>query len=267
MLNQILKLTRPLAILDLETTGLNPDLERIVQIAITKHYPDQEPIAWSTLVNPGIPIKNSGLHRVTDERVAAHPPFSHWAKHLAPKLENVDIGGQNVGFDIGFLTAEMRRAGVKMDDGRPWEFTGHIVDTLMIARLMIPHTLSNLYKRFVDPAGIPIQANGISEAHDAGNDVRYTTDVLCGQLKEFSELPRTVAELSEFCFKKKDGIDKQGKFIWIDDKPCINFGKHRGTPIQNVDKGYLIWMINTPNFPDDAVLIAGDALKGIYPTK
>lgn len=254
MLNSILKLERPLAVLDLETTGLVAERDRIVQIAVTIHYPHREPIPWSTLVNPEIKILNSGVHGITNAHVEAMPTFKMFAPALAPKILDVDIAGHDVTFDIGFIKAEMARAGVS------WPWVGHIIDTLQICRIMNPHTLSNAYKRFVDPAGF-------ENAHHASNDVKATEMVLAGQLTEFTEIPRTVKELSDFCFKKKDAIDKDGKFIWINDEPCINFGKWRGTPISKIPKGYLIWMINTPNFPDEAIIIAGNALKDIYPVR
>ena len=155
----------------------------------------------------------------------------------------------------------MRRANV------PFDWNNHIIDTLAIERMMNPHTLENIYRRRVNPEGFPKLANGNTSGHDAKNDVIYTIEVLHAQLRDFPNLPRTIPELSEFCFKRKDSIDKTGKFMWIDGKPCINFGKHRGKPLDQVDQSYLIWMINTPNFPDDAIIIAGNALKGIYPTR
>lgn len=256
MLNKILRLERPLAVLDLETTGLIPDRDRIIQIAITMHYPHRDPIAWASLVNPEMPIMNQGSHHITDADVVGKPTFKEIAPALAPKLLDADIAGHNVGnFDVGFVRAEMRRAGVD------WPWNGNIICTLAICRLKIPHTLGNAYKRFVDP-------KGFEKAHDAGNDVAATEQVLAAQLAEFQDLPRDVKALAEFCSARNpNGIDKTGKFVWIGDEPCVNFGKHRGTSLRKVDHGYLIWMINTPNFPDDAILIAGDALKGKYPTK
>ncbi len=248
MLNQILQLVRPLAVLDLETTGLNAETDRIIQVGMTMHYPDKDPIVYVSLINPECPIKNTGSHKITDEDVVDSPKFRELAA-------NADIAGHNVaGFDVGFFKAEMKRAGID------WKWDNHIIDTLNICRIMIPHTLENAYKRFVN-------VQGFGGAHDAGNDVAACQEILYAQLIEFRDMPRTVPELSEFCFKKKDGIDKTGKFIWKDGEACINFGKHRGKPLREVDRGYLTWMINTDNFPDDAILICGDALKGIYPKK
>ncbi len=231
MLNRLLRLERSLVILDLETTGLNAERDRIIQMALSIHYtnPEREPVRWATLINPGIPITNTGSHKITDFDVQAckkcgcmaenHPPsiceqFTPWphfedlAPVLAQKFANVDIGGHNVNFDIGFMRESFIRSGID------WKWNGHVVDTLMICRLMMAHTLENAYRRLVDPAGF-------KDAHDAANDVAACEQVLAAQLKEFQTLPRTIPELSEFCFSKKDAIDKEGKFTWVNGVPTV----------------------------------------------
>jgi len=256
VLNKLLRLERPLAILDLETTGLNANSDRIIQIAVTIHYPNRDAIAWMSLVNPGVPITNQGSHKITDQDVAEAPTFKTIAPALAPKMLNVDISGHNVErFDIPFLKAEMARAGVA------WDWKGKIIDTLSICRIKDAHTLENAYRRYVDP-------KGFEGGHDAGNDVAATEQLLAAQLNKHQDLPRTIEELAEFCENRNPNrIDKTGKFIWIGDQPCINFGKHKGKPMKNVEKPYFVWMINTEGFPGDAILIAGAALKGQFPVK
>jgi len=226
------------------------------------HYPNRNPIEWCTLINPGIPITNVGSHHITDMDVADAPKFEDIAGEFATKVLNVDILAYNGQFDVDFLKAECNKARVT------WDWKGRLIDPLQLYRKLVPHTLSNAYQRFVDPDGVPKREDGSSEAHDAGFDTRMAWEVLVGQLLEFKEIPRTIPELVEFAERKNpNAIDKTGKFIWNGDVPCINFGKHRGKPIKNVDQSYFVWMINSGNFPDDVVIIAGEALKGNYPTK
>lgn len=257
-LNELLRLERPLVIFDLETTGLDPNRDRIIQLAMTMHYPaPKEAIAFSTLVNPEMPIRNQGSHHITDADVKDAPKFKDLAPDIAKKVLDVDLAGHNAGnFDIKFMFAEMRRAGV------PWDWKGHMVDTLAICRIKTPHTLANAYKRFVN-------IEGFKGAHDAGNDVEACGAVLAGQLKEFSDLPRTVKELAEFCLNRPtNAVDKEGKLVWNDKgEACLTFGKWKGTPLHRVDPSYIVWAINNANFPDDVVVIFGNALKKIYPSK
>ena len=254
MLNKLLRLERPLIVLDLETTGLDADADRIVQIAITMHYPNREAIEWATLVNPEIPVLNTKNHNISDADLVGKPAFRELAPALVQRITEVDIMGYNVQFDIKFMKAEMTRAEVV------WDWKGHIIDPLHIYRFKRGHTLSNAYKTYVDP-------KGFEGAHDAQNDVRATEKVLAGQLNEHQDLPRTVKELSAFCFPHPtNALDKTGKFVWQGTEAAINFGKHRGKLLRNVDRGYLKWL-TISDFPDDVKQIAEDALNGIFPTK
>jgi len=257
MLNQILNLERPLAVLDLETTGLNPDIDRIVQIAITIHYPKKDPIAWSSLINPEIPIMNTGNHNITDAHVAEAPLFKIVAPALAPRILNVDMMGYNVkDFDIKFLRAEMKRAGVD------WPWDGYIIDPLHIYRMRQGHTLSNAYIRYVD-------SKGFQGAHNAAVDVAATEAVLIGQLAEYTDLPRTIKELSGFCFPHpENAVDSTGKFVWVGEDAGFNFGKWRGRLLKDPEvRSYLYWMANKGDFSEEVKEIAQDALDGNFPTK
>ena len=190
--------------LDLETTGFDEKRDRICQIAITIHYPTHDPIQWDTLVHPQchIPKIVTEIHGITNEAVKDKPVFSAIAPALAPKMLNVDIMGFNVEFDIKFLRAEMKRVGVS------WLWDGYVIDAYHIYRIKMPHNLNAAYKEFAD-------AGELEGAHEAGYDVTATEIVLCGQLQRWPDLPRTVKELSDFCFpRRKDAIDKDGKFVW-----------------------------------------------------
>ena len=258
MLNQVLQLTRPLALLDLETTGVNPAKDRIIQIAIEMHYPDKDPVKWVSFVNPEISFITVG-HSITPEMVKDAPRFADLAESLARSLAGADIMGHNIdSFDVKVLKAEFERAGIK------WEWDGLPLDTLHICRTLDGHTLENAYKRYVDRAGF-------QGAHDAGNDISACLQVFLGQLKTFPDLPRTVEEIYTFLNppKKKEPnwIDADGKIIWQDGVPCLSFGKWKGVALDKVQRGYFTWMIGSGSFSDEVILILGDVLKGKLPTK
>lgn len=266
-LAQYLVLERPLAVLDLETTGFDETKDRICQISVTIHYLQRDPIHWESLVNPECPIMNAKeSHGITDDRVREAPTFRMMAAALAPKLLNVDIMGYNVDFDIKFLRAEMKRAGVD------WAWKGYTVDSYIIYRKKKAHNLTNAYLEYGGENGEPLPAGTTLEgAHDAGVDVRATEIVLRGQLLRHSDLPKTVKELSQWCFPlKANAIDASGKFVWNDKgEPCIAFGKHAKNgpcPMRNVERNY--WKFITDNdFPQDCKEIASAAMMGIYPTR
>jgi DNA polymerase III subunit epsilon len=257
MLNKILQLTRPLGVLDLETTGLNPEIDRIVQIALTMHYPSKPSIAWSTLVDPGIPIMNTGNHSITDAMVAGKPKFEIIAPTLAPRMLNIDIMGYNVGgFDIPFIKAEFKRANVE------WNWNGVIIDPMHIYKLRIGHNLQNCYREYVDP-------KGFEGSHNASVDVAATEASLIGQLTRYTDLPRTVKELSSFCFPvPENALDKTGKIIWVGNEAALNFGKWRGRLLKDPEiRSYLYWIAQKGDFSEEVKEIASEALEGRFPTK
>lgn len=268
-LAEYLLLTRPLAVIDLETTGFDETKDRICQISVTIHYPSREPIHWDTYVDPQCPITNSKeSHGITDADVQDQPTFLQIAPALAPKLLHVDITGFNVDFDLKFLRAEIKRANVT------WPWNNHVVDAFKIYMKMLPHNLTNAYREFGGEHGERLpEGETLDDAHDAAVDVRATEIVLRGQLLRWPNLPRTVEALSEFCFPhRKDAIDSIGKFVWVENEPCITFGKYtrasggKPFPMRQIDRNY--WRFITDNdFPEDCKAIAQAAMMGIYPTK
>lgn len=251
-----LHLERPLAVLDVETTGTNPGQDRIVQIAITIHYPDKEPIPWCGYVNPtiSIPPEATAVHHITDEMVKEAPTFRTMAPKLAKALSGIDFAGYNVLFDLKVIYAEMKRA------GQVWEYeSAAIIDAYRIEQILHPRDLSTVYEK--------LTGEKFPDAHDAGADVAATERVLQEYLQQHS-IPRTVAELNAYCWPKSaDSVDASGKIVWRSGVACLGFGKKfNGTPLQQVDKGYLQWMIAN-DFPADTKRICEEALSGVYPTK
>lgn len=267
MLNKILTLERPLAVLDFETTGLDAEQDRVVQVCIKMHYPDRDVVEWVTLINPEMPIPPfvSTKHKIFDDDVKDKAPFKHYAADLAKKLLQADIGGYNVSFDMKFLRAEMKRAGVDF----PWD--NYILDPITIYKMKKGHTLTNCYLEYGGENGEPLPADtSVDDAHDAGFDVYMTEVALRGQLLRHDNLPRTVKELSAFCFPKaENAVDSTGKFIWVNDKICVSFGKYKGKTLEEAvtsNRGYFKWFVGA-DFPEDAKIIVNGALDGIFPTK
>ncbi|MBP6358588.1 MAG: 3'-5' exonuclease, partial [Sediminibacterium sp.] len=98
-----LQLTRPIAFIDLETTGVTVSTDRIVEIAIVKISPDGSKVVKRKLVNPLMPIPAgaSAVHGISDEMVKDAPTFKQIANEVKQFLENCDLGGYNSNrFDI-----------------------------------------------------------------------------------------------------------------------------------------------------------------------
>src|SRR4030066_921493 len=109
-----LNLRNPLIFFDLETTGIDVALDRIVEISYLKIYPNGDEESKTMKVNPTIPIppKVTAIHGISDEDVKDAPRFSEIAKMLTKVFEGCDFAGYNSNkFDIPLLAEELLRAG------------------------------------------------------------------------------------------------------------------------------------------------------------
>src|SRR4051794_11445188 len=94
----------PVAVIDLETTGFIPGIDRIVEIAVVWLDPGKGPtLVLDTLVNPKRPISGTGVHDLLDDDVMDAPTFEEVSRELASVLEGRLIASYNVSFDIAFL--------------------------------------------------------------------------------------------------------------------------------------------------------------------
>ena len=110
-------------VVDVETTGLDPETDRIVAVAMVRvHFEALQDNpqglhgeTMDVIVNPQcrIPVKASRLHGITDRHVANKGSFADSAHQLRGFISNRPIIAHNVSFDKNFLNAEFKRAGVK----------------------------------------------------------------------------------------------------------------------------------------------------------
>lgn len=103
--------TSPLAVIDLETTGLNQSKDRIVEIAILFFDTGLQPTGeFTTLINPGRDTGARFIHGISNSAVRDAPRFAEISTQLAQLLSQRIVVAHNVRFDIGFLNAEFARA-------------------------------------------------------------------------------------------------------------------------------------------------------------
>jgi DNA polymerase-3 subunit epsilon len=232
----MLDLIRPIAFIDLETTGVNLSSDRIVEIAIVKIMPDQTRVVKRKLINPEmmIPKQSSDIHGITDEMVKDAPTFKQAGNEIKQFLDNCDLGGYNSNrFDIPMLMEEFLRAGMDVDLS-----TRRMVDVQHIFYTMEPRTLSAAYKFFCNKE--------LENAHSAEVDVNATIDVLLSQITRYEKLGNSVDSILSTIGEEKI-VDYARRFLF-DDKgvEVFNFGKYKGKSVREVLKSepqYYDWMM------------------------
>lgn len=102
----------PLCIVDLETTGLSPGVDRVVEIAVVRIDPGQLPrLVLDTLINPERPVTASEVHRITYKDVVDAPRFRDIAGHLVRAMYGCVLASYKIDFDLPFLQYELERLG------------------------------------------------------------------------------------------------------------------------------------------------------------
>jgi DNA polymerase-3 subunit epsilon len=232
-----LNLRRPIAFLDIETTGLNVSLDRIVEISVLKINPDGREVWMISRVNPEMPIpaRSTEIHGISDTDVANAPVFREIAKKLATFLEGCDLAGYNaIKFDIPLLAEEFLRVNVDFNFRKR-----KYVDVQVIFHKKEPRTLSAAYQFYCSRV--------LSDAHSSKADTEATFEVLKAQLERYSDLENDIEKLAEFS-SFNNLVDFAGRII-LDENgvEIFNFGKHKGKPVETVFKeepSYYSWMMN-----------------------
>jgi len=236
-----LNLRRPIAFLDLETTGINVSTDRIVEISVLKISQDGKQEWMSTRINPEMPIppKSTAIHGITDADVADAPVFREIAKKLIAFLEGTDLAGYNaIKFDIPVLAEEFLR--INMD----FNFLKRkYIDVQVIFHKKEQRTLAAAYQFYCNKE--------LENAHSSMADTQATFDVLKSQLDRYSDLENDVEKLAEFS-SFNNNVDFAGRIIYDENGiEIFNFGKHKGKSVEKVfseDPSYYSWMMNA-DFP------------------
>ncbi len=230
-----LLLQRPLVFIDLETTGVNLAIDRIVEIAIVKVLLDGTKLVKQKIINPQIPIpkSSSDIHGITDEKVKDAPTFKEVANELKQFIDNADLSGYNSNrFDIPLLMEEFLRAGFTID-----MTNRKMVDVQHIYHMMEKRTLGAAYKFYCEKE--------LDGAHSAEADATATWEILEAQLDRYTHLGNTLDTILQFTGEEKF-VDFARRFVMENDVEVFNFGKHKGRPVCEVLKAepqYYDWMM------------------------
>lgn len=243
-----IELQRPLAFIDLETTGLRVARDRIVELAVLRLSPGGDVMERVRRFNPGVPIppEATAVHGITDEDVADKPPFAARARSLARLLEPCDLAGFNIrGFDLPMLVAEFGRAGIRFD-----VTSRALLDMKTIYHREEPRDLSAAAQFYL--------GREHRDAHTALGDIRTSVSVLAAQLQRYEHLPQDVEGLHAYCDEYAPFQTAVERWFAEEDDGSYTLrkGKHRGRGLDEVartEPDYLEWMLGVDDM-DEAVL-------------
>lgn len=157
------------AVLDFETTGFAANHhDRVVEVGVVLLSPDGDiEDEWSTLLDPGRDVGPTEIHGICARDVVGAPTFAAIVPRLLRCLRGRIVVSHNVAFDLRFLGAELRRAGVPLDN--PW-LTG--LCTMKWAGRLLP-AASRKLRDCCDAAGVVL-----ADAHCALADARAVAGLL-----------------------------------------------------------------------------------------
>lgn len=198
---------------DLETTGLSPEQDRIIEIGALKVKDGKVIDKFSEFINPGIPLpgKIISLTGITDQMLVNADTEEVVVKKFVEFAEDNILLGHNIMFDYSFTKVAAKRLGLS------FEKSG--LDTLVISRKLLKNleskSLTNLCKHY----GIENK-----RAHRAYEDARATALLYVSLCNEF--------------YNKNPEVFRPG---------VLNFKPKKATSITSKQKNYLLDLIKYHN--------------------
>ncbi len=178
-----------LIFIDVETTGANPVVDRVTEVAVIRVEDGQVVERWESLVNPGMPIPLT-IQRftgITDQMVTGAPPFAELADGLEALLADCVFVAHNARFDYGFIKNEFDRIGRR--------FTAPVLCTVKLSRSLYPEHHRHGLDALIARHGLTCQAR-----HRAMGDTEVLWDF--ARLVSAAFPPERLADAVERAMKR-----------------------------------------------------------------
>ena len=163
-----------LVALDLETTGLDPQTDSIIEIGAIRFNSRRVESEWTNLINPGrrIPPFITQLTGITDQMVMESPPIHAVLSDLKDFVGDAIVVGHNIGFDLAFLSKQ----GILRQNDR--------IDTYEMASILLPSAGRYNLAALGQALGVPLSAT-----HRALDDARVTRALFLRLYEMALEIP------------------------------------------------------------------------------
>jgi len=172
-------LTRIYVALDLETTGLDPQRDGILEIGAVKFRGDEVLDTFSSLINPGRPIpqKITELTGIHDAMVQNAPSLWTMLPRLSSFVRDLPVIGHNVAFDLGFLRRHKVLAG------------NESLDTFELAGILVPHEERYSLGKLTESLGVPEP-----QEHRALSDSQLAHQLFLKLFERACQIPAPILE-------------------------------------------------------------------------
>jgi DNA polymerase-3 subunit epsilon len=158
---------KPLVFIDIETTGISPRVDRIIEVAAIRHEPGKMPKTFTSLVNPEcmLPDFITRMTGIEQDEVDQAPLFCDIAEDLNQFLEGSLFVAHNASFDYGFIKNEMQTLDLPFDV--------QTLCTVRLARKLYPELKKHSLSFLIDHFDITMQ-----NRHRALDDTQVIIDFL-----------------------------------------------------------------------------------------
>ncbi|MEN4098684.1 MAG: 3'-5' exonuclease [Anaerolineaceae bacterium] len=211
--------------LDIETTGLNSDIDAVTEIGLVRFNGHRVEAEWTRLINPNRPIPPAitQLTGITNEMVRNAPPIKAVLHEIETFIGDAPIIGHNVRFDLAFL---QRQRILQYNEA---------LDTYEMASVLLPTASRYNLSALAQALGIPL----MEDAHRALADARITHSVFLRLYEKARTLPLDLlAEIVRLCEPFEWGA------AWVFQQLFLPYARK---PVQSTARYEDNWIINKPN--------------------
>jgi len=242
-----------IAVIDVETTGLNKSTDQIIEFAVQKGL-TAPTFRESWRIKPKVKISKEAqeIHGISEEDLKDCPNFKSISGIIRKVLQGSDvIVGYNIYFDLEMLQAEFTRLGEELNLSNKI-----ILDPYKVWTKCEPRKLEDACERFLKKKH--------SNSHSAKEDIVITGEVLDAMIEKFGLHGMTWSELQQFSDPERSlFIGPSHHFKWKNKKPIVQFGrKYKNQSLFDVrkDRGYLEFLVGG-DFPKHVKKIAKACLE------
>lgn len=206
---------RDIHVIDVETTGLDPEVDAIVEIALVSvavDPPRVRAVAIDVMLDPGVPIppEASAIHHITNAMCAGKQSFEDIRNTVLGYEDSGIFAAHNASFDSGFIGATRE----------PW------ICTMRVAKHLWPDAPG--YGNQVLRYWLNLDVETEAPPHRAGSDALVTAELLVREIEALQNVDDPIAKLLELTAAP----------VLL---RTVNFGKHRGESWRNVPLDYIQW--------------------------